>query len=131
MYFPPVFYFCQFCPSIDSLYGLRQGALGRTFFQINVGSFDLVKIHLYTDSFLVTVAVTKYFQVVMLTWSIYSKNRAGLSTSRSTSSAFQENRGSDKVMKISPRITGNLIERNQIHETYPSPLLGHTKNTEH
>ena len=47
------------------------------------------------------------------------------------SSAFQENRGSDKVMKISPRITGNLTERNQIRETYPCPLLGHTKNIEH
>lgn len=45
--------------------------------------------------------------------------------------AFQENRGSGKVMKISPRITGNLTERNQIHETYPCPLLVHTKNTEH
>lgn len=48
------------------------------------------------------------------------------------SSAFQENRGSDEVMKmISTRITGNLTERNQIRETYPCPLLGHSKNTEH
>lgn len=69
--------------------------------------------------------------IVMLTWSIYSTNTAGLSISRSIHGAFQENRGFGKVMKISPRITGNLTERNQIHETYPCPLLNHTKNTEH
>lgn len=46
------------------------------------------------------------------------------------SSAFQENRGSDKAVKISPRVTGNLTERNQIHETYSLPLLGHRKNRE-
>lgn len=47
------------------------------------------------------------------------------------SSAFQVDRDSDKVMKINPRITGNQTERNQMHETYPCPLLGHTKNTDH
>lgn len=43
------------------------------------------------------------------------------------SCTLKENEGSDKVMKIKPRLTGNLTERNQIHETYPCPLLGHTQ----
>lgn len=43
MYFPQVFYFCQICPSVNSLCEFNQGALERTFFQINKYSFDSVK----------------------------------------------------------------------------------------
>lgn len=47
------------------------------------------------------------------------------------SSAFQENRGSDKAVEVSPGVAGNLTERNQIHETNPFTLLGHRKNKEY
>lgn len=38
---------------------------------------------------------------------------------KSRSSAFKENRGSDKVIKVNPRIIGKLTERNEIHEICP------------
>lgn len=68
--------------------------------------------------------------VMLLPWSVYRTNGDRLSTPRSRSRAFQENRGADKVMKINPGITGNLTERNQIHEMYLCPLWSHTKTTE-
>lgn len=73
----------------------------------------------------------KMLSVVMLRWSVYMKIRAELNTSVSMSCTLKENRGSDKVMKINPGVTGNLTEWNQIHETYPCPLLGHTHTHTH
>lgn len=116
-----MFYFCwMFIPFIHSLCDSES-------FMKNILPKQCMDLLFFKDSLVQGLLFHysyyyKKFSVVMLKWWVSMKNRAV-----SMSCTLKENEGSDKVMKIKPRLTGNLTERNQIHETYPCPLLGHTQ----